>query len=513
VAAVAVCLLFSFLHPDHEAAIARKLREAGFFVSASSDILPEYREYERASTTVINAYVTPVMDRYLARLETALAGDDLRVMQSNGGSISAGEARQGAVRCILSGPAGGVVGASRVARLAGHNNILTFDMGGTSTDVALCQGAIQVTTEASVGGLPVRIPIIDIHTVGSGGGSLARLDLGGALRVGPESAGADPGPACYGKGDQPTVTDANLLLGRLAPDLFLGGAMPLDEARARAVLERLGAPAGLSATEAALGVIEIVNAHMERALRVISVERGHDPRDFTLVSFGGAGGLHAADLARRLGIRRVLVPPQASTLSALGMLAADVVKDYSQTVMLGGDTAPAELENRLAPLAERGLAQVAAEGVPASDIRLERLLDARYRGQSYELTVPFSEDWLAGFHAAHQRAFGYDRPTAAAEIVNVRVRATGRVAPLPLAKASLGAPDPAPALLDRRRVTLGAGHAPLVPLYRAEALAPGMKIAGPALVVRADTTVLLAQADTALVDEWGNLVMEVGASQ
>jgi N-methylhydantoinase A len=321
VESVAVSLLFSFLHPQHEQAIGQALREAGFPVSLSAEILPEYREYERTSTTTVNAYVSPVLDRYLAELERELDSDNskgsrMRVMQSNGGHISIGEARRNGVRCILSGPAGGVVGAMTVARLAfnlaegeqtspgqvADVKILTFDMGGTSTDVSLVQGTAQVTTDSEVSGCPIRIPVLDIHTIGAGGGSIASIDLGGALRVGPQSSGADPGPACYGKGNLATVTDANLLLGRLAPDLFLGGQMPLFPERSRQALVNLGNDLGLNPVEAALGVIEIVNAHMERALRVISVERGFDPRDFNLLSFGGAGGLHAVELARRLEI-------------------------------------------------------------------------------------------------------------------------------------------------------------------------------------------------------------------
>jgi len=299
VTSVAVSLLFSFLYPDHENIIADRLRDANFFVSASNEVLPEFREYERTSTTVVNAYVSPVMDRYLARLAAEGHVSDFRVMQSNGGSISVAQARREAVRCVLSGPAGGVVGAQYVSTTAGFERLLTFDMGGTSTDVSLSSGAIEITTESEIGGMPIRIPVIDIHTVGSGGGSIAHIDEGGALRVGPESAGADPGPVCYGRdGRQPTVTDANLILGRLTADNFLGGKMALDEPAAENALTQLAEEAGLvphaglsPAQTAALGVIRVVNANMERALRVISVERGHDPRDFSLVSFGGAGGL------------------------------------------------------------------------------------------------------------------------------------------------------------------------------------------------------------------------------
>jgi len=340
--AVAICLLFSFLQPEHEKMIAQSLRAAGFFVSVSSEILPEFREYERCSTTVVNAYVSPILGKYLTYLESALEpGMHLSVMQSNGGAIQPEEARQAGVRCILSGPAGGVVGCEYIGRSLNSNEslrLIGFDMGGTSTDVSLIDGSRQITTEAKVSGHPIHLPMLNIHTIGAGGGSIARVDAGGALRVGPESTGADPGPACYGKGEIATITDANVVLGRLAPELFLGGKMHLDAQRAWRAVESIGKELNMETTRVAMGIIQVANAHMERALRVISVERGWDPRTFTLLSFGGAGGLHAADLARGLGIPKVLIPPLASTLSAYGMLAADVIKDYSQTVMLPEDT-------------------------------------------------------------------------------------------------------------------------------------------------------------------------------
>lgn len=553
VKSAAVCLLFSFLHPEHERMIGKALREAGISVSLSSDILPEYREYERTSTTVVNAYVSPVLDGYLAHLEAALATEKenaarLRVMQSNGGQIGLAEARRYGVRCILSGPAGGIVGARYLARLAAGVDpgrvsreasattgagtgdvpgtahppvfdparLITFDMGGTSTDVSLIAGEPQITTESTVGGCPIRIPVLDIHTIGAGGGSIAAVDLGGALRVGPQSAGADPGPACYGRGDLPTVTDANLVLGRLAAERFLGGEMPLDAQRAWQALSDLGAAMGADAVTAALGVIEVVNVHMERALRLISVERGYDPgrgsgAPFTLISFGGAGGLHAADLARRLDIPTVLAPPHASTLSALGMLAAQVVKDYAQTVMLPGHTPPPVVEAALQPLAQRGLHDLSAEGLAPEDIRIERLVDLRYAGQSYELTVPYSPDLRKGFQEAHRRAYGYARPDAPMEIVNVRVRAVGKTAPpviLPMPQAGR---DPSAAFMGSRPVILTAVAPEEIPFYRFESLQPGNRIQGPAVVVRSDTTFLLGHGDRAQVDAHGNLIVSVGA--
>ncbi len=513
---VAVSLLFSFLHPQHEQAIAEHLRAAGFFVSPSHEILPEFREYERTSTTVINAYVSPIMDRYLGRLERELGADDFRIMQSNGGSIHAQQARSQAVRSILSGPAGGVVGAQFVAAAAGFDQIITFDMGGTSTDVSLCAGQIQVTSEGEVGGLPIRIPLIDIHTVGSGGGSIAAVDAGGALRVGPESAGADPGPVCYGQGGMlPTVTDANLILGRLAPDYFLGGRMGLAVDEARQALTGLAQALHLTprpgldlAQTAALGVIQVSDAHMERALRVISVERGYDPGDFTLVSFGGAGGLHACNLARALGIPRVLIPPAASVLSAFGMLSAEVIKDYVQTVMLPGDVVYEQLETLIAPLAERGATEIRAEGVSPERISLHRQLDIRYAGQSYELTIPLTPDFVQDFHAAHYRAYGHSDAAAPVEIVNLRLKAVGAVTRPSLPAGEPGEANPGEALLARRPLVTETGLMD-APFYQGEKLRPGHRIAGPAVIVQSDTTILLGEGDVAEVDGRFNLVVEI----
>ena len=526
VISVAVSLLFSFLHPQHEQLIADRLRRAGFFVSASHEILPAFREFERTSTTVANAYLSPIMNRYIANLEQALSpghtglterSSELRIMQSNGGSISTTEARRNGVRCVVSGPAGGVVGALRVARLALQQessvnqpvNIITFDMGGTSTDVSLCDGDIRTTSEADIGGYPIHIPIIDIHTVGAGGGSIASVDAGGALRVGPQSAGAEPGPACYGHGDLATVTDANIVLGRLPARYFMGGRIHINESRSFHAMSVLGQALNIDARAAARGVIDIANIHMEHALRVISVERGHDPRDFTLVSFGGAGGLHAVELARRLSIRQVLISPLAATLSAFGMLSADAVKDYVQTVMLPGDTPEQTLNERFRPLLQQGLADLAAEGFDrvSGEIDLELSLDMRYQGQSYELSVPYSQEYRTAFHRAHEGAYGYSRSDAPVEIVNLRVRAIGHLEPPPLEKLPDGDLNPARALLEYNRIVLRLEEP--VPFYRAELLQPGDVIAGPAIVIRDDTTILLDHADQAYVDRYMNLLVRV----
>jgi N-methylhydantoinase A len=517
VESVAICLLFSFTNPNHEKYIANQLKLKGYFVSLSSEILPEYREYERASTTTVNAYVTPILNKYLEELKTNLGETQkLQIMQSNGGIIQVEKAQLEGVRCILSGPAGGVVGASSVGTLALINQqkyqqektlqLITFDMGGTSTDVSLIDGTPHLTNEAEISGCPIRVPILDIHTIGAGGGSIAYVDLGGALRVGPQSAGADPGPACYGKGDSPTVTDANLVLGRLSPEHFLGGKMVLDYHRARLAIQKIGDQIGLNPEETALGIIRVANAHMERALRVISVERGHDPRGFILLSFGGAGGLHAADLAHKLAIPQVLIPPYASTLSAFGMLTANVVKDYSLTVMLPGNTPIDEIQKRFEPLISQGKTELDDEGIKDEDIHIFLSLDMRYQGQSYELEIPFEADIKNIFHKTHITTYGYNRPNALIEIVNLRVNVTGSVPSPQLFPKEIGSSDPTTALIDTRTSIFTDGEMSL-PIYQGEKLTHGNQIKGPALIIRSDTTILIPPNDLATVDPYENLLI------
>ncbi|HEV7904661.1 MAG TPA: hydantoinase/oxoprolinase family protein, partial [Pyrinomonadaceae bacterium] len=436
VESVAISLLFSFLHPEHEKLIARALAELDVPLSVSHEILPEYREFERTSTVAINAYLQPLMGAYLKRLRAP----NLRVMQSSGGSISAERAAREPVRTILSGPAGGVVGALGAALAAGSPDIITFDMGGTSTDVALCAGGeMRTTNEATVAALPVAVPVLDIHTVGAGGGSIARVDAGGSLRVGPESAGAEPGPAAYGRGTLPTVTDANLVLGRFGGAELLGGDFKLDAGRAHDALKQLAremsAASGRRSTvqEAALGVVRVVNAGMERALRVVSVERGYDSRSFALVSFGGAGGLHAVALAESLRIPRVVVPLRPGALSALGALASDVVMDASRTVMLDTTTAAAggqldELERAFRGMERTARAALKREGFgDERRQRHERSVSARYKGQSFELEIKFKsvKTLAAAFHRAHQARYGYALAESTVEIVSLRLRSRG----------------------------------------------------------------------------------------
>ncbi len=424
VESVAVCLLHSYADPGHEEAVGQALQELDVPVGLSSRILPEFREYERTATTVVNAYVAPRMARYLRRLEEESGALAVRIMGSAGGGLPLRLAVEEPVRTVLSGPAGGVTGALLRGAREDRPHLLTFDMGGTSTDVALVPGRLLHTREGRVGGLPVAIPLVDIHTVGAGGGSIARLDPGGALRVGPESAGAHPGPICYGRGGREvTVTDAHVWLGRLPPRAFLGGTQPLDREAIREPLETLAGAMGVTPETAAQDVIEVANATMERALRVISVERGVDPSDFHLMAFGGAAGLHAADLAERLGARGVLVPPDPGLASAWGMLAAPVVRDRTRTVLLRSDapSASSRIAEALDALEGEGRGELEAEGFQAGTLRVLREVDVRYLGQSWELTVP-EAGWVEGFHRAHEERYGYRREERPLEAVTVRVR-------------------------------------------------------------------------------------------
>jgi N-methylhydantoinase A len=498
--AVALCLLHSYVQPRHEARLLRALARSGAHVTASHRLLREYREYERVSTTVVNAYVGPLMTAHVNALATLVPGG-VRVMQSNGGLVGAATASAEPVRTVLSGPAGGVVGASDRARRAGFDRILTLDMGGTSTDVSLVDGPLAYRAETTIDGLPIRVPALDIHTVGAGGGSLATLDPAGALRVGPESAGADPGPACYGTGTAATVTDAHLVLGRLVASEFLGGAMTLDVARARAALGtvagRLGRP--LDATAAA--IVASATAAMERALRVISVERGYDPRTFTLVAFGGAGGLHAAALADALDIPRVLVPRHPGLLSAWGMLVARVMRDFGRTLRA---VAPSDAAMRggFAALERDARRALRAERVRGAT--LERAVDVRYAGQSYELTVPFVAGWRARFHALHRERFGHadaDRPL---EVVTLRVRARGaatRVPEEPLVRADARGPG------GMARVWFDGGRVP-TPVLRRETLPAGWTRRGPLVVCEYSATTVVPPGWRARVERTGGLVLE-----
>lgn len=532
---VAVCFLFSFLRPDHERAVARRLRAAGFSVSVSHEILPEFREFERASTTAMNAYLVPVMSRYLMEIErdahaaaakSALAAGRravrtpaarVRIMQSNGGTVSAALAAREPVRTILSGPAGGVLGAQRVAALSGFSQIISFDMGGTSTDVSLIEGDLRTTNESIVAGLPVAVPMLEVHTVGAGGGSIARFDRGGALRVGPESAGVEPGPICYGRGERPTVTDAHLVLGRLGAEGLLGGGFRLDAERTRIYMQRAvkGSRGGrrvASLVAFAEGILAVVEATMEKAIRVISIERGRDPRDYALVAFGGAGGLHACSLAEKLSMPRVLVPQFPGALSALGILCADVVKDISRTVLLSvadARTTARALRRAFAAIERDGAKTMRTEGFAAGAWRTERFLDMRYVGQAYELGVPAAGNYVAAFHREHERRYGYSDPARAVEIVNVRARFTGRTQRVSWPRERIGGANGSRAIAAVRDVYFG-GRKWRTPVYSREKLHAGNRLRGPAIVAEYSATTVVPPGWSACVDRYRHLVLARG---
>jgi N-methylhydantoinase A len=504
--AVAISLLFSFLDDRFERAIEAVVPE-GVFVSRSSAVLPEYREYERGITTWLNAYIGPLVGGYLERLAARLAPARVSVMQSSGETIGADQAGGQAVRLLLSGPAGGLAGARFMGEIAGRTRLFSFDMGGTSTDVALIDGDLRLTSEGTIGRYPVAVPMVDMHTIGAGGGSIARVDAGGLLRVGPESAGAAPGPACYGQGGRAaTVTDANLVLGRLVPEAFLGGAMHLDAAAAHQAVGGLGHRLGLSAEAAAEGIVRVANDHMSRALRVISVQRGVDPRAMTLVSFGGAGGLHVCALAEALGMHRALAPIHAGVLSALGMLVAPPGRQLSRTVNGLLAQMPEEtIDAAFDELAVRGLDALAAEGVDPGGITASRSLDLRYQGQSYTLTLTWegAEATAQAFHAAHARRYGH-RMEVPVELVNVRLALHGQPHPPDLVgQAGAETVSTTPAT---RVPMYGVGRQ--VSVWARDALVPDQTLTGPGLITETVATTYLAPGWRCLVDDYGNLLLE-----
>jgi N-methylhydantoinase A len=555
---IAISLLFSFANIEHETKIVEQLRTLRLPISISHEILPEFREYERAATVVVNAYLAPKAGAYVHRLEAAIEDQNrgsLYVMQSSGGIISAKRAAEEPVRTVLSGPAGGVIGAHRVAQLAGFEKIISFDMGGTSTDVALIDArGPQITNESRISEIPISVPMLDIHTVGAGGGSLAWFDRGGILHAGPQSAGADPGPICYGRGEQPTVTDANLALNRLDPELALAGTVRVDEARTRMFMEKARGPIS-SVEQFAIGIIQLAEAEMEKAIRLISVERGHDPREFTLAAFGGAGPLHACSLARALGIPRVMVPAMPGALSALGILGADVVRDYSRTVMISigedsrslqkgssansahplrslwlkaldrrehedsaqvgekssgsilssdGDISSA-LEVHFAELEARGAAELQSEGMAGTSIRSA---DLRYLGQGYEINVPDGSEMLATFHDAHRNRYGHADENRRVEVVNVRVRIVAASEPIDFPRQSPGWSGSDHAVLKKKKVMFGKEWMETPALDR-NLLLPGNTFVGPAIVHEYSATTVVPPGCKARVDLFSNLIIEI----
>ncbi len=503
--ALAVVLLHSYANPAQEEAVAAALEGLGLPLSVSSRLLPEYREYERTSTTAVNAYVSPVMSRYLGRLHQESGANPVHIMASNGGAVPVERARREPVHTVLSGPAGGVVGALAWAERAGFGQIITFDMGGTSTDVSLCPGRLLHTREFEIAGQPVAVPVIDIHTVGAGGGSLARVDPGGALRVGPESAGADPGPIAYAQGGRElTVTDAHVWLGRLPVEAFLGGSRRLDRQVIAEPLRKLAEGLGKTTEAAAEGILSVANTAMERALRVISVERGFDPAEFVIVAFGGAGALHVTELADRLGTGRALVPPDPGLLSAYGMLAAPPTREISRTLLVSS-TDPEHndrLDEAFLSLEARAIEEMVEEGNEKSSLTIRDWVDARYRGQSFELRVP-REGWIEAFHHAHQERYGYSRSGSPVEAVTLRAIATGP--PLPLSPERLPEAEGNPPSEAGTAYHEG-NEIQLRRVWRKDLL-KGHTLRGPAIVLEYSSTTWLPPGWQLEVDAWGSLLL------
>jgi N-methylhydantoinase A len=526
VSAVAVGLLFSFMAPAHEARVAEILRAElpGVFVTCSHEVAPEFREFERFSTTAVNAYLGPVMRAYLEHLQPRVTAIGVsappRLTQSNGGVISAETAAEQPARLVLSGPAAGVMGALAVGRAAGIGDLITFDMGGTSTDVSLIADfRATMANDVEIHGYPLKMPMLDIHTVGAGGGSIAALD-NGLLKVGPRSAGAAPGPVCYRLGnDEATVTDANVVLGVLNQTHLLGGRMPIDARAAHAAIARLAEELGLDVMATANGIIRVVIANMAKAIRVISIERGYDPRDYTMLAFGGAGPIHAARLARELDIRRVLVPRNPGILCALGLLSTDLRTNLSMTRL--GPLTPDSgqgLDAGFAQLEARAAAWFAREGIATDDRAIARSLDMRYGGQGFELTVPYQAGVLderalvslrSAFERLHCQVYGYISEEEPIQVTTLRLEATGRVAKASFPPQAIAEHEVASARVGERNLFLQeVGNFVACPLYDREKLGPGHVIAGPTVIDQMDSTTLVLPGQNATVDAHLNLLIE-----
>jgi len=506
---VAVCLLHSYANDTHEQIIKDELAGLNIPVTLSSEILPEFREYERLTTTLINAYLGPVISSYIKRLTKQLGSVSLHIQQSNGGILPAGDIENRAIYTVLSGPAGGVHGAHQIAREMELNRIITIDMGGTSTDVSLCNQNPTLTRDHQIGGYPIRIEVMDINTVGAGGGSLAHIDSGGLLKVGPESAGALPGPICYGVGGKKlTVTDANLFLGRLLPDRFMGGAMQLQKKKVDIAMKKLAKQLELDPVAAALGIIRIVNASMAKAIRAVSLERGYDPKEFCLFAFGGASGLHCCELARELAMQKIVIPARAGILSAQGMVFAEPTLDYMQALFLRGEELNTPvLANNMKILVDKGFKEVktlCSNGDPA-DIAVSRFLNLRYQGQSYELSIPYEKNFIELFHHLHEHNFGYRLQDAPLELVSIQcsVKVNRPKQTLPRQKKAahrkIKPLNEQPIYFERTPVK--------VPVFNRADMAAGLTLTGPALVVDNYTTILLPALFSLEVDELHNLTI------
>lgn len=522
---IAVCLLHSYVNSIHERRVRDILLEMipDLKVSISSEILPEFKEYERMSTTVINAYVMPIVERYLRQIRESLGAlevkSGLHIMQSNGGVMTSETAGQKSVHTVLSGPAAGVLGGLTLAKMIGEENIITIDMGGTSFDVSLVYKAQPTfTTESDIGGHIIKIPMIDIKTLGAGGGSIAWVDAGGALQVGPQSAGADPGPACYGQGGrEPTVTDANLIMGYLNPDYFLGGEIKLDmELSRKVILEKIAKPMNITLEQAAEGIFRVINSTMLRGIRMVSLEKGFDPREFTLVSFGGAGPVHAVKLAQELNIPKMIVPEGPGVNCALGLLMADFRHDYSQTFLyLVRTLEPDKLSQAFRSMEEKAIEQMVQEGVPKKDIILLRSLDLRYLGQGYELEIQapnktYSKEDLTSlcnrYSEVHNGKYGYTMPSDTVQIVNLRLTSIGLLPKPVLHEEMPGGTDASGAWKGRRRVYMD-GQWIEVPIYERKTLRYENKIIGPAIIEQLDSTTVLFKGYEIVVDRYRNLIV------
>jgi len=509
---VAISLLHSYANPANEKKVAQYLRRLGIPVSVSSEILPEFREYERTSTVVTNSYLLPKVKSYMNALSQSIneknalnhnsgngkSRNKIAIMQSSGGVIAPEQAADEPVKILLSGPAGGVVGSFRVALEMGYSKVISYDMGGTSTDVSLCDNAPGFTTETRIDGVAIKVPMIDVTTIGAGGGSIAYLDSGGVLKVGPQSAGADPGPACYGKGSFSTVTDANVVLGRIDPKWFLGGRMRVYPSKSKTALGKLARSLKMTTREVAEGVIKVANANMERALRVISIGRGYDPRDFALVSFGGAGGLHSCELAQGMEINTVIFPKDPGVLSAMGMLMADTFKDYSSTQFVSEkDATLRRLEANFKKLEHKAQTDIAGHR-----LKFERYLDMRYKRQSHEITIPYSKNFIRVFHRKHKKLFGYMKPRGKTEVVTLRLRAIGK-------KRKLTQPE-----LNTKKRKVSFLKNPLIlggkeissKIYMRDEFYSGFKFKGPAIVLEKTSTLFITPEYKCEVDKWGNIV-------
>ncbi len=522
---IAVCLLFSFLNPKHELRVKEICHEIypDAFVSISSEICPEFREFERTSTTVINAYLQTIVERYIGNLITMLRekyGEvEVRIMQASGGAMSAETARDHAVNIVNSGPAGGAVAGAFIGKLLGKKQLMTVDMGGTSFDIGLIvDGVPRVSSEGKFEGYPVKIPAVDVHAIGAGGGSIAWIDTGSALNVGPRSAAADPGPACYGLGgDLPTVTDANLALGRLNADYFLGGEMKLYPERAHATIEKhIARQLKMSVADAAYGIVRVVNANMVKGMAGSSIQKGFDPREFTLIAFGGAGPLHACELAKDLGMRQVVIPLYPGALSAFGLVTSDIRHDYVQTIAKpAASVEPSDLMCAYASMEQNARHQLRKEKIADNEIEIQWTADLRYAGQAYELNVPVSRNGglarkdidasIAHFHALHQQVYAYSSTNEPVDMINVRLTAIGPVADVKIPRRGRGDASSRGALKDKRSVYFEGCGFIRVPIYERDLLQPGNIVKGPCIIEEIISSTVVIRGATAKVDAWGNV--------